>query len=96
MNIGAAIKTLRIKKLMKQNELAEKSGLSVNALSMIEKDKTFPKKETIKKICEALQIPVCFLLFFSIDEDDVPSEKKVVFNSLSEAVKTLILDLVNY
>jgi len=92
MNIGAAIKIFRKEKGYSQKKLAEECGLSVNALCQIEKDATFPQKSTIKKICKELDIPVSYLLFFSIDDSDVPDHKKVVFKSLNSAIRNVLLD----
>lgn len=94
MNIGTAIKTLRKEKGLGQKELAEKCNISVNALSQIETNATFPQKKTIKNICEALNIPVSYLLFFSISEEDIPNEKKPVFSSLNNAIKTVLIDSI--
>jgi transcriptional regulator with XRE-family HTH domain len=94
MNIGTAIKMLRKKKGFSQTELGEKCNLSVNALSQIETNVTFPQKGTIKNICQALEIPVSYLLFFAINDEDIPEEKRAVFNSLNQTIKSLLLDEV--
>ena len=59
-------------------------GISPNALCNIEKGVTFPHKQTIAKICDALQIPVGLLLFASITEDEIPKENLPVFRALRE------------
>jgi transcriptional regulator with XRE-family HTH domain len=92
MDIGTAIKILRKEKGLGQKQLAEMCGISVNALSQIEINATFPQKSTIKKICEALQIPVSYLLFFSISDEDIPDDKKIVFKSLNSAIKSVLID----
>lgn len=92
MELGTAVKTLRKKRKIGQKELAEKCDISVNALSQIETNVSFPHKKTIDKICMALDIPLSYLLFFSISEEDIPEEKKVVFNSLNSAVKSVLID----
>lgn len=92
MDIGTAIKSLRKEKGFSQKQLAEMCGISVNALSQIEINATFPQKNTIKKICESLGIPVSYLLFFSISDDDIPEDKKVVFKSLNSAIKSVLID----
>lgn len=94
MNIGTAIKTLRKERGISQKDLAEKAGLSPNALSQIELNEAFPQRSNINKICEALNIPVSYLLFFSISEDDIPDDKKAVFRSLNSAVKSILIDTV--
>lgn len=92
MNIGTAVKSLRKEKGLGQKELAEKCDISVNALSQIETNATFPHKKTIEKICYALKIPVSYLLFFSIDDEDIPADKKEAFNYLNGAVKNVLKD----
>lgn len=92
MEIGTAIKLLRKERGLTQKQLAEVCEISVNALSQIEINTSFPQKTTINKICEALNYPISYLLFFSISEDDIPEEKKVVFNSLNSAIKSVLID----
>lgn len=92
MDIGTAIKSLRKEKGLGQKQLAEMCGISVNALSQIEINATFPQKSTIKKICESLKIPVSYLLFFSISDEDIPDDKKIVFKSLNSAIKSVLID----
>lgn len=92
MDIGSAIKTIRTRKKITQKDLALKCSISANALCSIEKNVSFPSKETINKICDALEIPVSYLLFFSITEDDVPKEKQSIFNVLKEPIQKILVD----
>jgi transcriptional regulator with XRE-family HTH domain len=94
MDLGSAIKVLRKKKRLGQKELSEMCNLSVNALSQIETNSSFPHKSTIIKLCEALDVPVSYLLFFSISDEDVPEDKRSVFNSLNGAIRSMLLDSV--
>ena len=50
MDIGTAIKEIRSRKHITQKDLASKCNISANALCSIEKNTSFPSKETIKKI----------------------------------------------
>lgn len=92
MDIGSAIKSIRTRKKITQKDLAAKCGISANALCSIEKNISFPTKETINKICDALEIPVSYLLFFSITEEDVPAEKLGMFNVLKEPIQKILID----
>ena len=84
MNIGEAIKKMRASVGLSQKELAERAGISATAVCNIEKGHSFPSKDTIKAICYAMDIPVSWLLFSSITEEDVPEEKRAIFNALRE------------
>jgi transcriptional regulator with XRE-family HTH domain len=89
MNIGEAIKEMRKRYGISQKELAEGAGISATAVCNIEKGHSFPSKETIKAICDAMDIPVSWLLFSSITEEDVPEEKRAIFNALREPMMKL-------
>lgn len=91
MDIGSAIKLLRKQKGISQKELAERCGMSVNALCQIELNNTFPQKSTIQKICQVLGVPASYLLFFSISDEDIPADKRMVFNTLSSAIKDVLI-----
>ena len=91
MNLGQTIKMVRKEKGMSQKELAQKSGLTCNALCTIEKDKSFPHKNTIISICKVLNISVGYLLLASLTEDDIPEEKLPIFRALHEPLMKLFL-----
>ena len=82
MSIGKTIKELRKNKNIRQTDLAFRCGLSVNALCQIELDNTFPHKKTIDKISKALEINPYHLMLSSINEKDIPKEKREVFKVL--------------
>ncbi|MES2838420.1 MAG: helix-turn-helix transcriptional regulator [Bacteroidota bacterium] len=92
MDIGKAIKTIRKEKGLSQEQLGAKIGLSDNAISQIETGATFPQKDNIKKICEALEIPVGYLLFFSISDEDLPEDGRAIFNALQQPIKQVLIE----
>ena len=87
MDIGNAIKLLRKRKDISQKELSNLCGISANALCSIESGGTFPSKSTIAKICNALKIPESYLLLFSISEEDIPENKRILYKTLYESIK---------
>lgn len=91
MNIGSAIKTLRKNKGISQKDFADKCEISVNALCQIEVNNSFPQKSTIQKICEVLEVPTSYLLFFSISDEDIPIDKRFIFNTLSSTIRDLLI-----
>jgi transcriptional regulator with XRE-family HTH domain len=82
MNVGDAIKNLRKNKGLSQKDLAQKCGLSANAMCSIEKNEAFPSRDSIDRICKALEIPTSYLMFFSVTDEDIPAEKRVAFNAM--------------
>ena len=94
MELGNAIRSLRKKKNITQKQLATLCGLSANAMCNLESGESFPTKTTISKICKALEIPESYLLLFSITEEEIPEEKKILYRTLCEPFREeLIRDL---
>ena len=82
MNVGNAIKAFRKRKGLSQKDLAQVCGLSANAMCSIENNESFPSRESLEKISAALGIPTSYLMFFAVTDEDVPEEKRVVFNAM--------------
>lgn len=91
MNIGQAIKILRHKNGMTQSQLAVKCGISTNALLALEKGRAYPPMATVEKLCKAFGIPQSYLLLASIEEGDVPEEKRVLYRALLEPLRNELL-----
>ena len=75
MNIGQAIVTIRKARKMTQKELAERCGMSQNALVTLEKNRSHPSMETIKKLLAALDVPQSYILLYAIEDCDIPEDK---------------------
>ncbi len=58
VDVGQRLKELREARHMSIRSLATKSGLSANALSMIERGKTSPSVSTLYKLSDALGVPI--------------------------------------
>jgi transcriptional regulator with XRE-family HTH domain len=68
---GITVRILRMAAGLTTSDLAQKSCISTSLLSLIEKGLRHPSMEVIKKISQALQIPVSSFLILLSDEDDV-------------------------
>ncbi len=73
VNIGQCLRSLREERGLSLRALADKSGLAVNTLSLIENGKSSPSVSTLQKISSALQVPI--VAFFLLNRND----QKVVF-----------------
>jgi transcriptional regulator with XRE-family HTH domain len=58
VNVGLALRVLRAERDLSIRALAEKSGLAVNTLSLIEHDKTSPSVATLQQLALALEVPI--------------------------------------
>ncbi len=58
VDVGVRLRELRESRNISMRGLAAKSGLSANALSMIERGKTSPSVSTLYKLADALGVPV--------------------------------------
>lgn len=91
MEIGDSIRKLRMWREMTQKELAQRIGMSANALCAIELNRSFPSKEAIVKVCRELGVPVGYLLFFALTEEDIPQDKRELFRILREDLCDVLL-----
>ena len=58
VNVGVRLRELREERKVSMRGLAAKSGLSANALSMIERGKTSPSVSTLYKLSEAMGVDI--------------------------------------
>jgi transcriptional regulator with XRE-family HTH domain len=62
MNVGKKILKLRLQAKLSQREISNLSGLAVSYLSRLENDRITPSIKTLKKISQALGVPLTALL----------------------------------
>jgi transcriptional regulator with XRE-family HTH domain len=78
VDVGARLRQLRVERGKSMRSLARASGLSTNALSMIERGRTSPSVSTLYKLAEALEVPIT--AFFRLE----PPKQDVVFRKADE------------
>lgn len=81
VNVGGHIRQLRQAKGLSIRALARQSGISANALSMIERGNTSPSVSTLYKLTEALGISIAQLFLRDVER------KEVVFRKASERIR---------
>jgi len=81
VDVGMRLKELREARNISMRTLATKSGLSANALSMIERGKTSPSVSTLYKLSDAMGISIT--AFFGPETD----KKQVVFLKSDERTR---------
>ena len=81
VNIGDRLRELREARNISMRALASRSGLSANALSMIERGKASPSVSTLYKLADALGVSIT--MFFSSDMQ----RQQVVFLKADERTR---------
>lgn len=81
VDVGSRLKELREARTISMRTLATKSGLSANALSMIERGKTSPSVSTLYKLADAMGISIT--AFFERESE----KKQIVFLKSDERTR---------
>ncbi len=71
INVGQRLRSLREERGISMRELARRSSLSANALSMIERGMTSPSVSTLSKLSEALEVPITSLFRQELEREDI-------------------------
>ena len=83
--LSEALRLIRVFHDMKQQELAERLGLSKSYVSELESGKKVPSMEVIQKYSETFGIPASSILFFSESLED-PSKSKRTKSAIASKV----------
>lgn len=91
MNIGKAIVSLCKARGITRKELAATMGISQNAMTNLVKDRSWPTAMTMYKLSQALDVPQSYILLYSIEDIDIPSEKRELFHLVIEPIKEYLI-----
>lgn len=75
INIGERLRDLRQERGLSMRALARLSGLSTNALSMIERSLTSPSVSTLYKIAAAMKVPITAFFRSELPRQDIVYRK---------------------
>jgi len=78
VDVGSRLRQLRTERGKSMRSLARDSGLSTNALSMIERGRASPSVSTLYKLADALEVPIT--AFFRLE----PPKQEIVFQKAKE------------
>lgn len=81
VDVGGRLRELRQERGMSMRALARASGLSANALSMIERGRTSPSVSTLYKLADAMGVPIT--AFFRQE----PPRQDIVFRKADERTR---------
>lgn len=86
MNIGKAIRTVRLRRDMTQQELSSRANITVPYVSLIERSERDMNFLTLKRIAVALDISLVLLLFLAADNDELDALGETTCMHLSGAL----------
>jgi transcriptional regulator with XRE-family HTH domain len=93
MNIGQAIKDIRKQKGFSQKELAEKMEISQTSLSQIESGVKRPNPANMQKLCKVLDVAEPLIYIMATDINDIPQERRFLYEALFPTVRSMILQI---
>ncbi len=88
VSVGPRIRTLRTRKGLSMRALAEAAGLSTNAISKIERGETSPTVSSLRRISNALEVPV--ISIFKEPEEEAAMFMKREHRPRTQAVGAII------
>lgn len=90
MNSGKKLKELRKAKGLTLRELSNSTNLSISFISDIEHNRSNPSISTLKILCNALDVPITYLL----EDNKIPSG--FLYTNLDELLLSLINDFSSW
>jgi transcriptional regulator with XRE-family HTH domain len=75
IDVGGRLRELRASRGLSLRALAEKSGLNVNTLSLIENQRTSPSVSTLQQLAQTLQVPISAFFETAQEEKQVVHQK---------------------
>lgn len=94
MNLPLAIKEIRKKKGIKQYEAASKAEITQTYLSQIESGQKTPSFEVMEKLAKVYKTPLAIMLWYSMDEKDVPRSKVTAYREFKPLVDSMISNFI--
>jgi transcriptional regulator with XRE-family HTH domain len=89
MNLGKTIRDFRKGKGLTQDELAAAADISRTTLSQIENG-VRPGEDTLKRLCDALNVPPSLVYIHSFEKEDVPESKRALYDQLFPVIQNMI------
>lgn len=93
MNIGNAIKQLRLKRSLNQGDFANQIGITQSYLSQIERGYKKPSMEVLENMAKDLNLPLPIMFWFGVELEDIQEKKIEAYKMLKPSIDALISSL---
>jgi transcriptional regulator with XRE-family HTH domain len=87
--VGLRVQTIRKRRGLTQEQLAERIGRTMESVSALERGKNFPSLATLERLATTLDVPIRD--FFDFDQSDATASQKrtVLLAAVTDAVRAL-------
>ena len=90
MNIGNAIKQLRLKRCLNPGDFASQVGITQAYLSQIERGHKKPSMEVLEYMAKDLNLPLPIMFWFGVELEDIEETKREAYKMLKPSIDALI------
>ena len=90
MNIGKALREIREKKGLRQEDAARLIGMKQGVLSRLERDGVDPKVGTLERVARGYGIPVEVILFMALEEGDIAEDMREFYSAMKIPIQSLL------
>jgi transcriptional regulator with XRE-family HTH domain len=91
-NLGKKLREMRLNKKWTLNELSKRSGLSISHISSLERGtRTKPSMVVVRKLANALEVPVYHLHDESMDDQDLYTDADQILSRYAPETQAFLL-----
>lgn len=84
MNLGEAIRDIRLKVGLTQEEVCKKIKIAQGYYSIIENGRSKPSIDVLEKICDALGVPIYFLFWKATCKRELKIRQRALHDTLCD------------
>ena len=92
MDYSRALRTCRAMRGWKQEDVAEKAGLSTPYISLIEAGRRTPSPTAVSKLARGLGVPEALLTLLAMDFASLPARDVRAYEKLGESLLELLVE----
>lgn len=90
MNLGEAIKSIRIKAELSQKEVYTRAQLTQGFYSGVESGSCKPSLDTLQRIADAMRVPMFLIIFSATEKRNLSRKERIWYDNLLPVMNTLI------
>lgn len=93
MNYGEAIKSVRLKMGLTQEEVCNRAQLTQGFYSSVEHGNNVPGLGTLQRISDAFGLPMFFIIWIATERHSLSKKERVWYDNLSPVISAIMEEL---